>query len=178
MRKIASAEQKLVNKLAKVEEQYYKVASGPTLKTASGNIPAIYVVCGECQGMGKIASPLDHSVKFASTTETLQALQISVCGACDGEKVVKIADMTQCSNEDVEAAKSYATDKSEGKLAKKAWKLTKRAKKALKRAEKSALKAKDPMAWKINKIKKKAEKSAKKKAKKAAKLVSKNPISV
>lgn len=174
LKKIAKVERKLQKKIAQQQKRINQFSGDVTVKTASGRIPGVYLVCNDCDGRGKVAtSNSDITVKLASTGDELPAADIKACAACKGKRVVKVADIRKCSEEQMTERAQYVKDKAVNKAAKKAEKKKKKAAKAIAKAEKKRMVAENPMAYQAAKLKKKAEKKAKKAAKKAMKAVDK-----
>ncbi len=172
LKKIINAEQKLQNKIEQQKLATNRIMNGVTVKTSKGNIPGVYLVCNECQGQGKSATyNKDITIKLASTDEDLVAVDIKNCTSCKGKKVVKTADISKCSEEQIKDRAQYIKDKEDSKAMKKAEKKKKKAAKAIAKAEQRRIEAENPMAFKAMKLKKKADKKAKKAAKKAMKAI-------
>lgn len=151
-----------------------RIINGVTVKTSTGRVPGIYLICNECQGQGKLAvSNADVTIKLASAEEDLTAVDIKTCAGCKGKRVIKTADIRKCSEEQVRDRAQYIKDKEDSKAMKKAEKKKKKAAKAIAKAEQKRIEAENPMAFKAMKLKKKAEKKAKKAAKKAMKAIDK-----
>lgn len=173
LKKIIQAEQKLQKKIAKQKSIVDDIKNGPTVNTSKGRIPGIYLVCDECQGQGKVTSfNTSLNIKLASSEE-LSAVEVNACTNCKGKRVIKTADITRCSEEQVRDHTRYVKDKTDSKATKKAEKKKKKAAKAIAKAEQKRIEAENPMAFKAMKFKKKAEKKAKKAAKKAFKAINK-----
>lgn len=170
LQKIAKAEQKLQKKIAQQQALINKVSEEVTVKTASGRVPGIYLVCDQCDGRGKTASKAsDLTIKFASVDATLPATTITTCSSCKGKRVVKVADLRKCSEAQMNDRAQYVKDKADTKSSKKADKKKKKAAKAVAKAEQKRIEAENPMIG----LQKKANKKAKKAAKKAMKAIDK-----
>lgn len=174
LKKIVKAEQKLQKKIKRQKSATNRIINGVTVKTSTGRVPGIYLICNECQGQGKLAvSNADVTIKLASAEEDLTAVDIKTCAGCKGKRVIKTADIRKCSEEQVRDRAQYIKDKEDSKAMKKAEKKKKKAAKAIAKAEQKRIEAENPMAFKAMKLKKKAEKKAKKAAKKAMKAIDK-----
>lgn len=181
LNKLAKAEVKLQTKIAKQQDQFLKIASGPSVKYSGGFLPAVYHVCEACQGVGKVA--INRTVpnfKFASTKECLTHCQVAVCSDCNGKRVIKAVDDSNCSEQQLMTFAAEEEEKEDKKLDKKGKKALKKAAKAEKKAEEKKLALEDPEKYaalkaekKDKKSKKKAEKSVKKAFKKAEKAKAK-----
>ncbi len=158
-------ESKKIKKTAAIN----KIASGAiTVKTAQCKIPGIYLICSDCHGLGK--SIKLGSVKSGSLT---QKTSIIKCFKCDGKRVIKIANIHKCSEEQVKDRENYLEDKAQNKALKKEEKRKKKIAKLVAKAEQKRIEAENPLAFHAQKIKKKAERKADKAAKKATKAINK-----
>lgn len=174
LQKIAKAEKRLQKKIARQQARINKVSEEVTVKTATGRVPGVYLVCNDCDGRGKTASSTsDLTVKFASVDAALPATTITVCSACKGKRVVKVADIRKCSEAQMNDRAQYVKDKADTKTLKKVERKKKKAAKAVAKAEQKRIEAENPMAFKAAKLQKKANKKAKRAAKKAMKAIDK-----
>lgn len=172
--KIAKTEHKLQKKIAQHQSAVGKFSVDVTVTTTQGKIPGIYLVCNDCDGRGKtISSHSNLTIKFASMDQEIPATTITTCIACKGKRVIKVADIRKCSEEQLNERTQYVKDKESNKRTKKAEKKKNKAAKAIAKAEQKRIEAENPMAFKAMKMKKKADKKAKKAAKKAIKAVNK-----
>ena len=171
LRKLAKAEQALQAKVAKHQEKFSKVASGPVVKYAGGVLPAAYHVCERCQGLGKLAVNQSHpGVKFASTEEYLNHLRTEKCSDCKGKRVIKAVDDLQCSEQQLLAYAAEKAEKDEAKKDKKSAKAAKKIEKLERKAAEKKLALEDPEKYAAVKAEKKDSKSKKKAAKKLKKV--------
>lgn len=174
LRKIAAAELLLQKTISKRYAAISKVYGDVTVKSAEGNLPALYLVCNECSGRGKVADEDSYkTVKLASTGEMVPVSDIRKCSKCRGKRVVKIVDATKCSPVELTAHASFEKQAKKDKALKKADKAKKKAAKAIAKAEAKHLEAQNPEGAAKVKAKQKADKKAMKAAKKAEKKIRK-----
>lgn len=174
LRKIAAAELFLQKTISKRYADLHRVYGEVTVKTASGSLPAVFHICPNCAGRGKVAdSDSTETIKLASTGEDVPTSKISNCPECKGKRVIKTVDAEKCSPEELTAYASFDKVSKKEKAQKKAEKAKKKAAKAIAKAEVKHLEAQDPEGALKSKVKRKAEKKAMKAAKKAEKKIKK-----
>lgn len=166
LQKMAAKEVKLQEKFAKYREEFSKVASGPTVKVGSERVPARYEICSECQGLGKVATAHNPSIKFSSAQSYLEACQVLSCNTCKGERVIKICAGT---DDQIEAYAQEVEEKKQNKKDKKKAKALAKAQKAEAKLNEHKLALQDPESYAALKAEKKAHKSKKKAIKKLKK---------